>query len=413
MSALSAMPPETTYYPTLEECAANLAVLFQLEREILRHESAWLAGVPYWDAKQQIGQHVLEDALHAESLLQRLHELKIQAEHKQIVSVETLVREFASAASGDEWLHGLYRVLKPWLAEQLHAYLGYSDALIDAPSHLAIQRILGELEAQCRWFAGYTPQFSPWEQAEVQPWLTYLKALVQTARVRDGQVIALEPAASHRPAGHPDFAAFAQVRRDRTFNVVSTRDPKLAEAQEYAGKRYVVFYNHTQEMQFAESLGLTLYETAEMPWAYHLDIARHLADEVRHASMGQARLEQLGHTLTGMPMMTQHYHFRSTLGPVDRFCLMTLVMEASSFEHKRANIELYEGAGDPLSARYAAYDLRDEMLHANLGHVWVPILLRVYHDARSVQETIEHCRGLISQVPAEYLSKEAMKKLKK
>lgn len=42
------------------------------------------------------------------------------------------------------------------------------------------------------------------------------------------------------------------------------------------------------------------------------------------------------------------------------------------------------------------------MVHTNLGHVWVPFLLRLYHDSRSVAELVEHCRGLIGQVVTEY-----------
>ena len=55
----------------------------------MRTEAAWMAGVPYWDAKQAIARHVLADAHHAESLLKRLHELKAtSAEHKQLAGVE-------------------------------------------------------------------------------------------------------------------------------------------------------------------------------------------------------------------------------------------------------------------------------------------------------------------------------------
>jgi hypothetical protein len=46
--------------------------------------------------------------------------------------------------------------------------------------------------------------------------------------------------------------------------------------------------------------------------------------------------------------------------------------------------------------------IRDEMLHTNLGHLWAPILLRVYHDSRTVAEVVEHCRAMIAQVITEY-----------
>ena len=71
-------------------------------------------------------------------------------------------------------------------------------------------------------------------------------------------------------------------------------------------------------------------------------------------------------------------------------------MEAGSFERKRANVELFEKNDDRVSALYESYDIRDEMLHTNFGHLWVPILLRVNHDSRSVSELTEHCREMIA-----------------
>jgi hypothetical protein len=74
---------------------------------------------------------------------------------------------------------------------------------------------------------------------------------------------------------------------------------------------------------------------------------------------------------------------------------MTLVIEAASFEKKRQNVERFTAAGDDISARYESYDIRDEMLHVNFGHVWVPIMLKVYHDNRSVPELVQQCRDLL------------------
>jgi uncharacterized ferritin-like protein (DUF455 family) len=139
-----------------------------------------------------------------------------------------------------------------------------------------------------------------------------------------------------------------------------------------------------------------------MPWAFHYNLARHMADEMRHATMGEARLAQLGVGLREVPMLSQHYEFRSRLDPLERFCLMTLVMEATAFERKRANVGLFEQHGDHVSALYESYDIKDEMLHTNLGHVWVPVMARVRHDSRSVAEITEHCRHLIAQVITEY-----------
>ena len=407
---LSTFPPlnsEPTSVPAgwqsrpMVQCITRLTAFFAFERELLRTEAAWFAGVPYWDAKLTLAKHLLEDAQHAEALLKRLHELKAtSAEHKQVDGLEEFVRDLASARNGDEWLHGLYGCVKPWLIEQLDSYLEESDPVMDAPSHDVIERILGDLRRQLNWFLGYTPRFSTWEQRDTSEWREYLSARLTDSAPGTGNVQA-NGSRPQRPAGRDEFAGVAKVRRDRTFHV-SNKSELPREGSTFAEKRFLVFYNHSQEMQFAESLGAILYETAGMPWAFHHDLARHMADEVRHATMGQTRLAQLGIELTEVPMLTQHYEFRSNMDPLERFCLMTLVMEATAFERKRANVELFEANGDAVSTLYESYDMRDEMLHTNLGHVWVPILLRVYHDTRSVAELTEHCRGLIAQVITEY-----------
>jgi hypothetical protein len=367
----------------------------------MRTEAAWLAGVPYWDAKIAIAKHVLEDAQHAEALLKRLHELKATAaEHKQVEGLDEFVRELASARNGDEWLRGLYQQVKPWYVAQLESYLNESDPVMDAPSREVITRVVDDLQRQVAWFRGYTPRFSAWEQPDTTEWSSHVRGLLSDAVLATTGVRAGERRAKGR-GDRAEFAGVAQVRRDRTFHV-SNKSELPREGATFAEKRFLVFYNHSQEMQFAESLGAILYETAGMPWAFHHDLARHMADEVRHATMGQVRLEQLGIQLCDVPMLTQHYEFRSNMDPLERFCVMTLVMEATAFERKRANVELFEANGDAVSTLYETYDMRDEMLHTNLGHVWVPILLRVYHDSRSVAELTEHCRGLIAQVITEY-----------
>lgn len=392
---------------SIAQSVGTLTVIFQVLRETLRLEAAWLAGVPYWDAKLRIGEHLLADARATECVLRRLHELKAaSAEHKQVAGLEKLIGEIARAANGDEWLAGLYRVVKPWIQVQIETYLAHCDSLMDAPSHAALEAALTACREQVKWFSEYTPEFSDRENVENDQWLDWLAGIFKTAAI-EGTEIRVEIPAGKRPANHPKFEGIGQVRRDVNFKTVDQRSAMPREGGSFEEKRFLVFYNHSQEMQFAESLGAIMYESAEMPWAFHHDLARHIADEVRHAKMGQTRLEQLGTKLHEVPMMTQHYEFRSHLNPLERFCLMTLVMEATAFERKRANVELFEKHEDEVSARYEKYDIRDEMLHTNLGHVWVPIMLRVYHDSRSVAQVTEHCRDLIAQVITEYPSNAA------
>lgn len=56
---------------------------------------------------------------------------------------------------------------------------------------------------------------------------------------------------------------------------------------------------------------------------------------------------------------------------------------------------MFTAAGDEISARYESYDIRDEMMHVNFGHLWVPVMLKVYHDSRSVTDLVRQCRDLL------------------
>jgi hypothetical protein len=382
---------------TLPLCVNYLVALFAIQRQILRFSAGWLPGISSWEAKIATGQFVFEDAQNAEILLKRLHELKMaSAEYKSVENLSELINAVAGCKSGNEWLYALYRNVKPWFVRLLERYLAESDPVMDAPTHHLIRSLIANQKSQMNWFEQFSQNSSPPEQADIRAWLEHSASLLEGVEIDAHALRLCGPACdSNSWADLPDFKVASEPCRDPGSHLVREW-PFPAEMESYAEKRFVVFWSHTQEMQFAESLAAILYETAQMPWAFHYDLARHVADEVRHSRMGQVRLQQLGIKLEDVPMMTQHYSSRVHLDPLERFCLMTLVLEADSFESKRANVKMFEQEGDKISVLYETYDIRDEMLHTGFGHTWVPIMLRVNHDSRSVQDLVNHCRKIIS-----------------
>lgn len=389
----------------LSLCVNHLVTLFAIQRQILRFSAGWLPGIPSWEAKIATGQYLFEDAQNAEILLKRLHELKMaSAEYKSVENLSELMNAISGCKSGNQWLHTLYRNVKPWFVGLLERYLSESDPVMDAPSHDLIRGIIATQQSQMGWFEEFSENSCMIEQSDICAWPEYSESLLEGVEIDANALRLIGPACNSGSwADQPDFKVAPEACRDPAFHVVQTW-PFPAEMESYAENRFLVFWSHTQEMQFAESLAAILYETAQMPWAFHYDLARHVADEVRHSKMGQVRLQQLGIRLEDVPMMTQHYASRVHLDPLERFCLMTLVLEADSFERKRANVKMFEKQGDKISALYESYDIRDEMLHTGFGHTWVPIMLRVNHDSRSVQELVQHCRkitaGTAFQSPA-------------
>lgn len=70
-------------YHSVPKACGCLIRAFQLERGLVRALGGWLAGVPYWDAKLAMGDHLWEHARGASALLVRLHELKETSAERQ------------------------------------------------------------------------------------------------------------------------------------------------------------------------------------------------------------------------------------------------------------------------------------------------------------------------------------------
>jgi len=184
----------------------------------MRVSAAWLPGVPYWDAKQAIARHVLIDAHHAEALLKRLHELKATgAEHQQHSGIVALVGDLASATNGDEWLRGLYGVVKPWLIRCFEGYLQASDPVMDEPTHAILQRSIAELETQVGWFRDFCPGYSAFETADSKPWLGYVQDRLAGLDLAAG--FGPGAAVPPFPAGHRPLTGIPAVHLDRTIPI--------------------------------------------------------------------------------------------------------------------------------------------------------------------------------------------------
>lgn len=381
---------------SLDDTLVRLTRAFQICRGLLRAQGAWMAGVRYWDAKLELGEHIWANAQSAADLLRRLHELKeTAAERQESGALATLLDELVSVREGDAFLHGCHGAFIPRAQVVVAGWAEEADPVMDPLSRRVLQETAGRLERQAEWYRRYEPRYSPGTLARHPAWASYVERLCASLDFARGAWTGEVPTPGERPAEREEFAGIATPRRDACFRTAWFNEVARRSGESFEERRRAIFYNHTQEMQFAESLAAILHDTPDMPWAFHFDLARHCVDEIRHTRMGCARLEQLGEELSSFPMLLQNYSVRSKLEPIERFCLMTLVIEASSFEKKRANVRMFAEHGDAVSERYESYDIRDEMLHVNFGHTWVPIMLRVTRDSRSVNELINHCRDIL------------------
>ncbi len=151
-------------------------------------------------------------------------------------------------------------------------------------------------------------------------------------------------------------------------------------------------YGYLQEMQAAETLGSIMYEIKEMPWEFYLDLARHLWDEVRHSTIGEVRLKEIGVSLEEIQYMTGNYSWRQEIDPVRRYITLTLVIEAGSFPLRNHRLKGHIEVNDYLSTQAFMYDVTDETMHVQYGRKWAPELMSRHEIGTDLDTLVEECR---------------------
>src|SRR5438093_4738692 len=120
---------------------------------VMRLLGGWLAKIPEFELKFEIGRHVWQDAQAVEALRVRTSELRIPAEADRRAPVE--VQRFLDALDGAEtplqFLAGVYRVAKPRLVSALQYHAVVTDQVCDAPTVRTLRPIVLELTDQVRW----------------------------------------------------------------------------------------------------------------------------------------------------------------------------------------------------------------------------------------------------------------------
>jgi hypothetical protein len=102
------------------------------------------------EVKVLLGRHIFDFAQHADWLGKRAFELR-QPEHftrKANDAYAGLLDSLKEAPSTGEKLSSLYDVILPGLVRRYEMYVADTDALLDAPSVLIMQRIATDLRRQ-------------------------------------------------------------------------------------------------------------------------------------------------------------------------------------------------------------------------------------------------------------------------
>ena len=390
---------------------ARLKRLQAVEIQSARLLGGWLPGIVGWEIKHQVGIHLWQDATHSKELRTRLWELRTPNPDRGLdEGLGELIRGLAAAQEDYEFLAGLYLVLKTELVVAYRAVAENTHRVYDAPTVALIARLLPEKEAQVAWAEREVAALSASgeKQRQVARWLQYARDLLAATGgiFGEGRPAGADGSVTPPPGYGLARLPFPQAVRDSRFKLVLGGMALPAENDRDAQVLFQ-FFNYSQEMQAAETLGSLLWECEGMEWEFYYDLARHCYDEVRHSALGQSRLRELGHHVTDFPNTVVNYAWRQLVDPLRRYCVLTYVIEADAFKYKHSTYQQHLQAGDLESAQAVLFDITDETMHVRFGQKWVPALIKRYGYDGALEQLVDECRQILIKNTVNPLQRQA------
>lgn len=359
---------------TIDQLEAALAELVFFERASAHVLAGWIVKVPQMNLKTTLAQTFQEDIEHASELRHRL--LALAGTHGSPVrtssSWQRLMRAVDSARSPAELLVGLYRVVKLRLISRYEALRSGLDPIADAPLLRSIRRILPEKRRQLAWAAAAMPRLV--EAAEVRRYTAVFEAMWRDR----------EPAGS-LPLEEALWAPVDRVRAAVRPDGLVRGTPgalRLMPLDPQRNQHDIGVFLHgflNEEYTTMELISRNSYEHPTMPWAFHLDAARHTADEARHARIIEQAAAQRGVKYGQYPVYTSSYDGQYEFAPCEkgsrkellwRILLRQTFHEGLALDSLAFEVAKRKYLGQPDLAEVFRLLLADEQFHAQSGLKW-------------------------------------------
>jgi hypothetical protein len=128
----------------------KIATFRFIEVRLMEIAAAWTPTSAEMEMKVMLGRHIWDFAQHADALGKRTFEMRRPEQFSQrpVEAYVRLLEDTARVEGTGERLAALYDGLLPALAQRYQGYLDATDGLLDAPSSVIIERILGDLRRQ-------------------------------------------------------------------------------------------------------------------------------------------------------------------------------------------------------------------------------------------------------------------------
>lgn len=353
-------------------------------RRLMHALLAHLPSEPVWEVKCGMALHQWQLAEHADGIRRRIGEMRHPVpalDRAPDTVLDRFLEEALRSRDSVELVAGTYGVALRALAESYREHLLASNPLVDHPTRRVLRFALLELEEALAWSDAALIRLTEHDAATADRatgWQAHLGSYLTTAGGIGGPAPGPAGALPAPRSGRP-FTPDLRPQRDARFSGLHQFDfpPHVIynDARVPADERNLALLaKRALEMDVPEMMASIMVERADQPWEFHLDFARQLWDEARHAMMGTVAFEARGIDWTRIPLNIG-FALRLNLyaTPLERQTLLFAIEQSlmPAETGKRSEFETAVEAGDPLSAHFHDYDWADEVLHAQIGRRWL------------------------------------------
>ena len=349
----------------VDENAVRFSNYFHVLRELVHLSCGWLPLEPRLETKYLLGDHLHDDARAVTKIRRRLYELRTPSDYPGAPCDDlcVLLDRANAATSSAEYLRVAYGELKPALIAAVGIHLAALDPLVDEPSLRQLTQLLHRQERHVAELPAEPTEAPGFEDLGALP-----------IRLREVRELTIMP-------------LLDQPARDEYVEVTEEGDPFLTDALYVNGDENHVPTDPEEQKHFfhglmdaelcaAELMARNSHEHPEMPWDFHVDMARQTWDEIRHAEVHDALMAtELGCNWGDYPIGFGYFKSVYAYDLLGRLALFNGTSEQKAmWRHSHRRKVLIE-LGQTNVARVFDYLLADEVPHVHNGVRWGSHLL--------------------------------------
>jgi hypothetical protein len=347
----------------VDEGANRFANCFHVLRELVHGANGRLPLEPSFEVKYRLGDHLHDDALALAAVRRRLYELRHPEDDPGAPGPEVaeLLDALAAATSSSAWIEIAYGEAKPALRRAFGRHLELLDPVTDEPSLRLLTRLVVDQDRHL---------------AEM--------GITERAGALD---LAAQPIVRRQKRELDVFPRLDEPARDAFVTVTADGDPYLTEDLYVNGGDNHVPVERDEQKHFfhglmdaelcaAELMARNSHEHPDMPWDFHVDMARQTWDELRHARVHDILMAtELECRWGDYPVGFSYFKSIYALDLLGRLVLFNGTSEQKAMWRHSHRRKVLIAQGQDTIAKVFDYLLADEVPHVHNGVRWGSYLL--------------------------------------